>query len=154
MIRSYGLYWTVDHVDWGVGRKGGQLLGAAKRGDEENVIDFRLQRGIYVLYYDFELVYIGQADKGRMLFGRLKDHLCDHLAERWNRFSWFGTRAVTQAGSLAQIRAKSNIEMSIAIDVLEAVAIAIAEPRLNLERGNWKKSGAVQYFQINFNQPA
>ncbi len=40
--------------------------------------------------------------------------------------------------------------MPIAIDILEAVSIAIAEPRLNLQRGNWTKAEAIQYFQIKY----
>ncbi len=102
MIKSYGVYWAVEHVDWGIAKRGGQLLGAEKRDDEENAVDFRYQRGIYALYYDFDLVYVGQAEKGGRLFGRLKVHLSDHLAERWNRFSWFGTRAVTNQNGLTK----------------------------------------------------
>ena len=32
------------------------------------------------------------------LFSRLKNHLSDHLADRWDKFSWFGVRKVNKSG--------------------------------------------------------
>lgn len=71
----------------------GKLLGAASRSSKAHPVDFRVQRGIYALYADYELVYVGQTGSGDdRLFKRLKSHRNDHLSERWNRFSWFGTQ--------------------------------------------------------------
>ena len=157
MIRAYGLHWSSDKVDWG--RRGpggaGQLLGyqTTNRNNpatRNNPADFRDQIGIYALYYDFDLVYVGRTRSP--LFRRLRNHLSDHLSERWNRFSWFGTRRVLNNNELSIVpKASPLLSTSTALDVLEAVAIAIAEPRLNLKRGNWRKS-AVQYFQIDSNE--
>jgi hypothetical protein len=148
MISSYGLHWKMDRVRWGkpgVGNSG-KLLGAASRSRRAHPIDFRGQRGIYALYAEYELVYVGQTGAGDdRLFKRLKSHRNDHLSERWNRFSWFGTQWVTQKNILSTDTASVNQTVEMALNVMEAVAIAISEPKLNLQRGHWSKS--TKYFQ-------
>jgi hypothetical protein len=148
MIRSYGLHWTIERVDWGkpgVGNSG-TLLGAATRSKNAKPVDFRRQRGIYVLYADYELVYVGQTGAGNeRLFKRLKQHRNDHLSERWNRFSWFGTQWVTKANRLSEDTAAVAQTVEAALNILEAVSIAISEPKLNLQRGRWGE--AKKYFQ-------
>ena len=150
MIKAYGLHWSLNKVHWGTPGRGGagQMLGYEKD-NKKNLIDFRYQIGIYALYYDFNLVYVGQTrSKHNPLFNRLKDHKSDHLSERWDRFSWFGTRRVLKKNELSIIpKVPPDLSMTIALNVLEAVTIAIAEPRLNLQRGSWGDD-AVQYFQI------
>jgi hypothetical protein len=146
MIRSYGLHWHVDRVFWGKPKSAGTLLGAASRSPRARAVDFRRQRGIYALYADYELVYAGQTGaSNQRLFGRLKAHRIDHLSERWNRFSWFGTQWVTQSNELSMDTAAVHQTVEAALNMLEAVSIAIGEPRLNLQRGRWGE--ATQYFQ-------
>jgi hypothetical protein len=146
IIRSYGVHWHIDRVFWGRQNVRGNLLGAASRNARARPVDFREQRGIYVLYADYEIVYIGQAGAGiHRLFNRLNAHRTDHLSERWNRFSWFGTQWVTKTGELSKDTQAVQDSTEIALNILEAVSIAIAEPRLNLQRGRWGK--AQQYFQ-------
>jgi hypothetical protein len=109
-------------------------------------VDFRYQRGIYALYAGYSLVYVGQTGAGDdRLFNRLKNHRTDHLSERWNRFSWFGTQWVTQANELSADAAAVAQTVVTALNILEAVSIAIGEPRLNLQRGKW--GDATQYYQ-------
>lgn len=147
MIKSYGLFWKADDVFWGRQNNRGTLLGARSKSSNAVPVDFREQRGIYALYGDYELVYVGQTGAGDdRLFNRLESHLTDHLAERWNRFSWFGTQWVTQQHQLSTDTAAIHETMASALNILEAVSIAIAEPRLNLQRGRWGE--AKQYFQI------
>lgn len=151
MIKTYGLHWSSDKVHWGRRGRGGagQLLGYAGASDRENPVDFREQAGIYALYYDFDLVYIGQTGAGdSRLLARLKSHLSDHLAERWDRFSWFGTRWVTKGNELSADTVAKHIDTGNALNLLEAVAIAIAEPRLNLQRGSWGNDVG-QFFQLD-----
>ena len=146
MIRSFGLHWHVDRVVWGHQNKPGTLLGAASRSSRARTVDFREQRGIYALYAEYDLIYTGQTGAGNdRLFSRLKAHRSDHLSERWNRFSWFGTQWVTQKNELSQDTAAVHQTVEAALNLLEAVSIAIAEPRLNLQRGRW--GDATQYFQ-------
>lgn len=147
MIKSYGLHWQADNVFWGRRNVRGTLMGAASMSSRARQVDFRDQRGIYALYADYDLVYIGQAGsrENHRLFNRLKMHRSDHLSDRWNRFSWFGTQSVKVKGDLSMEAAQLHLEMVGALNVMEAIAIAIAEPRLNLQRGRW--SDATQYFQ-------
>jgi hypothetical protein len=149
MIRSYGLHWHHDRVNWGSPgvNNQGTLLGAASRGKNARQVDFREQRGIYALYANYDLVYVGQTGAGNdRLFKRLKAHRLDHLSERWNRFSWFGTQWVTnttQALSKDTATLKESVEGTL--NILEAISIAISEPRLNIQRGRW--GDATQYYQ-------
>lgn len=103
MIESYGIHWRADRVEWGRSGISGTLLGAKTRSSKARTIDFRDQRGIYALYAEYDLVYVGQTGgrKADRLFQRLKAHRNDHLSERWNRFSWFGTQWVTQTMQLS-----------------------------------------------------
>ena len=146
MIQSYGLHWHVERVFWGYPKVAGTLWGAASRSPKARRVDFREQRGIYALYAEHELVYLGQTGAGNdRLFKRLKSHKSDHLSERWNRFSWFGTQWVTQTSDLSKDNAVVSQTVEAALNILEAVSIAISEPKLNLQRGKW--SEAKQYFQ-------
>lgn len=146
MIRSYGLHWRLDRVFWGKQNVPGGLFGTARSSQRSNPIDFRNQRGIYALYAEYELVYIGQTGAGSdRLFNRLKAHTADHLSERWDRFSWFGTQWVTKNGVISKDTATLSETVRASLNILEAVVIAISEPRLNLQRGKW--SDATKYFQ-------
>ena len=148
MIRSYGVHWRADRVNWGRQGAGNQgtLLGAASKSARAVPVDFRRQRGIYALYAEYDLVYVGQTGAGNdRLFKRLKTHRFDHLSERWDRFSWFGTQRVTQQHALSMDAAAVHQTVEAALNTMEAVAIAISEPRLNLQRGRWGE--ATKYFQ-------
>ena len=148
MFRSYGLFWREDRVFWGWGRGSakGHLYGRkvdsrTGKTTSKDKVDFKDQIGIYALYYNFELVYVGQVgasttdDKGRTLFARLKDHRDGHNSERWDRFSWFGLRDVSDK-ELTDIRtAKLEVTKGQILNMFEAVMIALSEPQLNLQRG-------------------
>ena len=92
-IKSFGLFWRTDEVDWNpgkgargafrlLGRKGVNLPG-------RRLADFRYQQGIYILYGNLGPYYVGLTKK-QGLGKRLKDHLTDDHAGHWDRFSWFG----------------------------------------------------------------
>jgi hypothetical protein len=148
LIHAYGLFWKEDDVHWGKGSQRGQLLGVPAAGRSQEPVDFRGQAGIYVLYADYDLVYVGQAGSGRArLFARLRGHRRDHLANRWNRFSWFGTRRVLTQGRLAKATTRHHPTLSSVLHQLEAVLIAAAEPPLNRKGGNFG-SNAARYLQV------
>ena len=128
---------------WGGGRGvRRQILGVPSGRTREEPVDFSDRAAIYVLFTEFELVYIGQAGRGKdsNLGSRLAQHQRDHLAERWDRFSWFAIEG--GRGTLGRVTV---------LNQLEAVLIASAEPRLNRSAGNWH--GAEQYRQVNANNP-
>jgi hypothetical protein len=149
LIRNYGLFWSREKVWWGSGGKGnaGSLLGKKKGAKRKEPVDFRDQRGVYVLYDEtFRIMYIGQAGgrADQCLFQRLKQHRDDHLAERWKLFSWFGTRGVSGKG----LTDKNELKPSLtdALNHIEAIMLAATEPPLNLQRGRFG-SDVAQYLQ-------
>ena len=143
IIQNYGLFWRKDRVNW-QGTKGSPvtLYGVAKS-KVANKVNFREQRGIYALYANYELVYVGQTT--RTLYERLNQHRQFDLQGRWDMFSWFGTRYVTQAGALSN---KSDTvpqqQKADVLKVFEALVVAISEPQLNSQSGQWD---AVRYYQ-------
>lgn len=109
----------------------------AKRSDH---VDFRSQSGIYVLYADYRIVYIGQAGNGNAkLFDRLKLHRKDDLSGRWNQFSWFGLKHVLQANKLSRDNESLHPETNTILNHIEAILIHASEPPLNRQGGRWGK---------------
>lgn len=101
-------------------------------------INFRGQIGIYALYADYDLVYVGQAGVGNQtLFSRIKQHRKNDLAERWNRFSWFGVLRVLNNGNLANRTDALHPELSDVLNHIEAILIHAAEPPMNGQGGRF-----------------
>lgn len=147
IIYNYGLFWHVDDIFWGKPAEEGMLLGVPAKARSEQPVDFRYQSGIYALYADYDLVYIGQTGKGNQkLFTRLRTHRRQKLSGRWNRFSWFGTRRVLGNGVLANERLKSPSTHEEALNHMEAKLISVGEPNLNRQGGTWGNK-VVQYRQ-------
>lgn len=78
-------------------------------------------------------------------YTRLNQHKADFLADRWNRFSWFGIRKVLAGGELGTVKAGAQPKRADILNTLEALVISISEPKLNRQSGTWKP--AVEYFQ-------
>jgi hypothetical protein len=94
---------------------------------------------------------VGQTAAGSdRLFKRLKSHRGDHLTDRWNRFSWFGTQWVTREHYLSNDTAAVHENITVVLNILEAITIAVSEPRLNLQRGRWGEIN--QYYQVDPNE--
>lgn len=139
-VTSYGLFWREDEIDWHPGggvRDSFRLLGriGSQRG-KLRVADFRHQQGIYVLYDEYGPSYVGLTrDQG--LGKRLKDHKCDHLAGKWDRFSWFGFRSLLPGGARAGIKELGSPEVDVSEDTnttigdLEALLIRVVGPKRN-----------------------
>jgi hypothetical protein len=146
LFQNYGLFWHLDRVVWGEPGIKGELWGYRTIADGD--VDFRYQRGIYALYDEaFSLVYVGQAgynDNAR-LYDRLNNHRKDHLAERWKRFSWFGMDPVKGRKEYKQVveTEHSGCDLPTMLNHIEGALIAVAEPRLNLQKGRF---GAAQQF--------
>ena len=163
MITHYGLFWSERDVFWGTtdetekskaraeedrpskqkgpGKPPGKMHGSEKRGaTKENEIEcYRDYVGLYCLYGNNELLYIGEAGLGTesTIYVRLKQHRKDPMADRWDRFSWFGCERES-------LRGQTDIEN--AFRQLEAVTIAIINPGFNKQSGTFK--GAKQVFQV------
>lgn len=152
-IKNYGIMWERDAVAWrGVRGNAGHLTGIGPIGTAQkyqNEADFRQQIGVYVLYDDYRVVYVGQAGSGNNdLYSRLKNHLTDHLADRWNKFSWFGIRKVNKNGSLSKQQGElnRNLKSDEVLDLIEGLMINVLEPPLNKQGARWKDID--QYRQI------
>jgi hypothetical protein len=135
LIRTYGMFWNPDIVDWGQQGPGnkGTLAGTVKKGGRTHSIDFWDAYGIYVLHHEFRAIYVGQA--ARMRLGpRLRNHLTDRFAGRWDMFSWFSLSKVnTTSGTVSDPGIRQVSEETVN-DTLEAISILIADPPLNRKR--------------------
>jgi hypothetical protein len=148
LIRTIGLFWREDHVFWGAGSKPGSLLGVPSNYKTGAPVDFRDQIGIYVLYSGYQIIYVGQAGRGNQrFFDRLKQHRTDDLAARWNRFSWFGVRGVTQTCELTAVPKKRHPELGNVLNHIEAILIHSVEPPLNRQSGRFGDK-VTRYLQV------
>jgi hypothetical protein len=137
-----GLFWIRDKVRWRGNRKIGQhrIAGVRRHAKREGEVDFWHQSGIYALYADYHLVYVGQAGltDNSCIGSRLRAHLEDRLAGRWNMFSWFGLQTVrstdNELGKRGQVRITKNSHLN---DVLEGIIIEVAEPPMNNQKGRF-----------------
>lgn len=135
LIRAYGLHWNPDIVDWGKPGAGnsGKLLGKIKKGKNTHEIDFWNTYGIYVLHNEFRTIYIGKAARTR-LGARLRNHLTDRLAGRWDMFSWYSLSKVNTTSKNVSEPGIRQVGKDTVNDTLEALGILIADPPLNRKR--------------------
>lgn len=138
LIHNYGLFWRVENIFWGRGNNPGRLLGVLSTNLTDDEVDFREQSGVYILYANYNVVYVGQAGNGNQkLFDRLKQHTRDHLAGRWEQFSWFGTRWVKQNGELSAEAEGAHSTRGEVLNHIEAILIHTSEPKLNRQGGRF-----------------
>ena len=156
LITHYGLFWSERSVFWGWQKNPGQILGripvkktgrGASNKDERIVENFRDYVGIYCLYGDGGLIYVGQTgltkSTTRTLFMRLNEHRRDHLSGRWDKFSWFGCER-------SRLEERREITRLDALAQLEAILIAATDPRFNKQSGKFGE--AAQVFQVTHSQ--
>jgi len=148
VIKNYGLMWRRDSVFWGKGSNKGLIQGRRSG----KVIDFREQIGVYVLYDEARRpIYVGQAGQGNQrLFIRLRSHTRDHLAHRWQYFSWFGLLTVNKNGELSGWSAPSKrVSGTIRsmLNEIEGVLIAATEPAFNKQGARFR--GIPRYRQVS-----
>jgi len=130
IFNAFGIYWNRNLVLW---KSTPDLLGMQYIGATE--VNFKDQRGIYLLYDNREIIYVGQAIE-QTLGQRLKQHTSDRLSGRWDRFSWFGFYSVTDKGHLQNRKKFESLDIQVLADTLEAILIESIEPRQNRKQGN------------------
>lgn len=138
IIQALGMYWVRDNIMWASKPK---LLGAEKGGVVK--VDFSGQRGIYLLHDVTRVIYVGRTTENR-LGSRLYEHTMDRFNGRWNRFSWFGTLAVDNNGTLVE-KKSGTFSAEQCIIAMEAILIEGLEPPQNRQRGN--EFNAVEFIQ-------
>jgi hypothetical protein len=130
IINAFGIYWNRNLVLW---KSTPDLLGMQYNGATE--VNFKDQRGIYLLYDNREIIYVGQAIE-QTLGQRLKQHISDRLSGRWDRFSWFGFYSVNDKGHLLDRKKFEYLDIQALANALEAILIESVEPRQNRKQGN------------------
>ena len=136
-IQAFGMYWKYESVLWS-GRV--KLLG--RQNQEAATVNFAEQVGIYLLHDRDKVIYVGRASD--TLAARLKAHTTDRLGGRWDRFSWFGLRSVTEDAQLADPVA--GWKHHDVIDTMEAVLIECLEPSKNRRGGD--RFANVEFLQV------
>lgn len=138
LVKCYGQLWNPDIIDWGGGGAGGgKLIGNIVRNGNKHEIDFWEAKGIYVLHSDYKSIYVGKAF-GTSIGSRLRDHLTDRHAGRWDMFSWYSiSRPRITQGDVSQ-PGQRQLAPETVINTLEALAILIADPALNRRRETLK----------------
>ncbi|MBU6165852.1 MAG: hypothetical protein KGQ52_06930 [Alphaproteobacteria bacterium] len=137
-LKAFGMYWQREAVNWVTKPK---LLGRQSEG--ATPVNFNEQVGVYLLHDRDRVIYVGRAND--TLGARLLAHTTDRLGGRWDRFSWFGLRAVDDGGKLAAPSTAWSHE--VVIETLEALLIETMEPPLNRRRGD--NFAAVEYLQVS-----
>ncbi len=146
MITHYGLFWSERDIFWGKPKKEGKMLGQELSGnhyvkrmdpvkdESDKIKNFRDYVGLYCLYGDGNLIYIGEAGLGNQgtLFLRIRQHKKGPMAGRWDSFSWFGRE-----------NCDGKTETEKALKQLEAIAIAIINPGFNKQKGAFKEAKEV-----------
>ena len=141
IVKTMGMFWEREKVRWrgnrGIGSK--RLAGKRALAKGRGEVDFWKQTGIYALYADYHLVYVGQAGltDTSCLGARLKTHLTDNLSGRWNMFSWFGLEAVISKNALGHRSTLKLTRRDHLANVLEGIVIEFAEPPLNNQKGRF-----------------
>ncbi len=135
LIRSYGLFWERDEVNWFPGQ--GRTFVVAGRMNKNlpglRLADFRDQRGIYVLYSDYGPYYVGLTIESG-IGSRLRDHCKNGHANGWRRFSWFGFCDVAPASSknlydeLRPYKRHAKVDTDTVIEDIEALMIRTMGP--------------------------
>jgi hypothetical protein len=132
LVGAYGELWSRQAIDWGRrgrGQKGG-LLGEFGSKAAPTRVDVWDQEGVYLLHADYAVIYVGLAH-GTKLGPRLRGHRDDHLAGRWDQFSWYGMRGVLQDGTLGVSAVNKNVKTIDAVQIIEALMIRAAPGALN-----------------------
>jgi hypothetical protein len=135
LIKAYGEFWNPFLTDWaGQKLEGRAKLQVTRDGEKKTVthtINFWKATGIYVLYNDFNPVYVG---KTTVLGKRIADHLSDRFAGRWDMFSWYSVcKPNTSSGGVGKAVGR-KVSVDSVISTLETLGIFITDPALNRKR--------------------
>lgn len=136
MISNAGYMWHRKYVNWLGGKR---LLIGTSEVNNKTEANFADQTAIYLLYDKVgRCIYVGQAGRGetRGLFDRLRDHaIDDDLFCLWERFTWFGFYSHEILKDKGPYEEMLDVEITQAMDVIEAIGIYASNPAMNRKRG-------------------
>ena len=130
LIPAYGMYWMREGINWD---KHPKLLGVQSTGVPP--IDLSDMRGVYMLYDGREVIYVGQA-VDRPILKRLIEHTKNRLANRWNRFSWFGIDSIDSSAEVIKTENSIKTDIYSLVNAFEGILIEGLEPRQNRKQGD------------------
>jgi len=149
LIKTYGEFWNPELVNWD---NSWNLLGKRRSDFKGPDVDVYEERGVYVLYKDYQAVYVGKADKQSIGY-RLQLHRQSwRKGPRWDMFSWFGICGLRANDKLRSRSSAFHPRTAELIATLEALLIVAIDPRLNSRREKFKN--AVRLFQSDTDKPA
>ncbi len=148
LVGAYGMFWDRSLIDWNA--HGWRMLGRqGMNAGTIKIADFRKARGVYVLYSDTGIYYIGLASGGNGIGGRLRDHLSDGHAERWSRFSWFAFDSPSETETYPDGVLRNDhwagveeAEDKVVIREMEALLLAVASPPGNVQKTKFQEGSA------------
>lgn len=112
------------------------------------------QRGIYAIYSDFKLVYVGEAISSEGIGARLfAHHSKPQLHGRWDSFSWFGIDGYNADGKPVPYQPIKVTAPTIA-RTLELVAILVADPPMNRAQGRFKGAERIDQAHAKGGEPS
>lgn len=150
-IGAYGLFWQRDLVDFE--RRSWRLLGrVGENRGTIRIVDFRRARGVYVLYDDIGVYYVGLSSGANGVGGRIRDHLGDEHADYWTRFSWFSFDAPAGEPSADGVYVTApdealQMDAPIAVRDLEALLQIAMQPYANRNQTRFS-SKAREWIQV------
>ncbi|NOS83738.1 MAG: GIY-YIG nuclease family protein [Ignavibacteria bacterium] len=150
IIKAYGLNWDPKLI-YGykglVARK--CFKGDVRNKDKHFEIDFWKTRGIYTLFRNFEIVYVGKVTDMN-LGDRIRNHF-NNIGDHWDTFSFFSFTKVNFATrNVSTVTDSFHSNRSTVIKTLEAILINTAEPYLNKQEARFPDAfRAIQYDYTN-----
>jgi hypothetical protein len=134
-IQNYGEAWRVQQSNFG------------RTSPRAIPVDFSAQIGVYILFDELRLVYIGRAgnpEEGTIL-SRVQSHHDTGDKGSWDTFAWFGFRPVGIDGTLRPLR-ESTIWYDDEIRDMEALLVYVLKPPHNLRSGDYRH--LPKYYQV------
>ena len=127
IIGAYGRMWSRAKFE----QKKYAMIGKLTNAKKTQPVNLFTERGIYVLYKGYEIVYVGQTTNP--IAGRLKAHTKGNI--QWDSFSWYGIDNVLGNGQICKEKVLCFSPNAL-IEALEAVMIIATDPCFNKQRGN------------------
>lgn len=142
LIGAYGVFWDREVYDWRKASKRRLIGRQGEKGPKFQIADFSRASGIYVLYNEVGVYYVGLAAGEGGLSARLCDHTKDRHAGGWSRFSWFAFDSPSTNGDVddegvIQLETWSeyeSLDTKTAIKESEAILIAALMPPGNKQK--------------------
>ena len=109
LIKTYGEFWNPELVNWD---NSWRLLGKRRADFRGPDVDVYEERGVYVLYKDYQAVYVGKADKQSIGY-RLQLH-----RQSWRRCDLLFARRLAQRNGICRGTRSPNPAVFFARDEL------------------------------------